>query len=201
MAQFFRVDGGTTQLRGVTPDIGFPESVGADEFGESGYDNALPWMKIKAANYAPKGDVRALLPQLQTRHVERLKTDKGFQCLQEDIAEFKRKRYQVSLNEMERRKERDARETRQALCEAARSTPGSATRKSSEKGGNLRDDGLQSDERKLSDELAAESASKKARDVFLEEAARIVGDEADLLKSGAAVTGAKPGGKIVGLPG
>ena len=47
VAQFFRINGGTTQLRGVTPDILFPSAVDEESFGESSYDNALPWTQIK----------------------------------------------------------------------------------------------------------------------------------------------------------
>ncbi|MGZ3237280.1 MAG: S41 family peptidase, partial [Burkholderiaceae bacterium] len=50
IAQFFRVNGGTTQLRGVTPDIGFPAISDTESFGESSFDNALPWTQIKSAN-------------------------------------------------------------------------------------------------------------------------------------------------------
>jgi carboxyl-terminal processing protease len=40
IAQFFRINGGTTQLRGVTPDIKLPTMGDSDTFGESSYDNA-----------------------------------------------------------------------------------------------------------------------------------------------------------------
>src|SRR5450830_239620 len=46
IAKFFRINGGTTQLRGVTPDIKLPAMSDTDNFGESSYDNALPWVSI-----------------------------------------------------------------------------------------------------------------------------------------------------------
>ncbi|HEX8955589.1 MAG TPA: tail-specific protease, partial [Burkholderiaceae bacterium] len=52
-----------------------------------------------------------------------------------------------------------------------------------EKANSMRDDGLQASERSLSSELAAEKAAKEAKDVLLIEAAHIMGDEVDLLKS------------------
>ncbi|MBL8453593.1 MAG: PDZ domain-containing protein, partial [Zoogloea sp.] len=55
IAQFFRVNGGTTQLRGVTPDIRFPSAFDDAEFGETAFDNALPWREIPAARYTPAG--------------------------------------------------------------------------------------------------------------------------------------------------
>jgi carboxyl-terminal processing protease len=53
IAQFFRINGGTTQLRGVTPDIKLPVTSDAENFGESSYDNALPWVQIKPATFLP----------------------------------------------------------------------------------------------------------------------------------------------------
>lgn len=44
VAQFFRINGGTTQLRGVVPDIVFPSVADPENFGETSYTNALPWV-------------------------------------------------------------------------------------------------------------------------------------------------------------
>lgn len=197
VAQFFRINGGTTQLRGVKPDILFPSAADAERMGESSFDNALPWMQVKAADYAPAGDLKPLLPTLLMRHEARVRKDKGFQFLQEDLAEFKaqRKKNAVSLNEDERRKERDAQEARllprEALSDAGKSAEEKAVGAAGEpsapgkKKSLLEDDGLQADERNLANELAAEKARKNAKDVFLNEAIHIVSDQADLLKSGA----------------
>ena len=120
VAQFFRINGGTTQLRGVTPDIPLPAVSDAEEFGESSFDNALPWTQVKAADYSPAGDLKGLLPLLLTLHEARVSKDKDFRYLQEDIAESKlqRKKNLISLNEAERRKERDAQEARLKSREA-----------------------------------------------------------------------------------
>ena len=105
IAQFFRINGGTTQLRGVTPDISLPMLTDAENFGESSYDNALPWMQIKAADYRPTSDLTGILPILRASHDMRISRDKDFQYLQEDIAEFNtlRKKNLISLNEADRR--------------------------------------------------------------------------------------------------
>lgn len=62
IAQFFRINGGTTQLRGITPDISLVMATEMEDFGESSYDNALPWMQIKAADYRPAGDLSSIVP-------------------------------------------------------------------------------------------------------------------------------------------
>lgn len=56
MAQFFRIDGASTQLRGVEPDIVIPSSIDDTMFGESAYPNALPWKKMQPADYKTLDD-------------------------------------------------------------------------------------------------------------------------------------------------
>jgi carboxyl-terminal processing protease len=175
IAQFFRVNGGTTQLRGVTPDISLPGLSDPKILGEGSYDNALPWTQIKPAKYTSAGDMRALLPQLQSRHDARVQNDRDFQDFVEDAAELKaqREKRAISLNEAERRNELTALADR---LKAREQTNGGLVR-----GG---DDGLQANERSLSADIAIENARKNAKDVLQNEAASIVADEADLLEGG-----------------
>ncbi len=191
VAQFFRVNGGTTQLRGVTPDLAFPTFSDPDNFGESSYDNALPWVQIKAAEYQTVGDMKDLLPLLQVRHEMRISKDKEFQFLLDDIKEFnvQRDKKLISLNEAERRKERDTRETKTKDREKMRLENKITSNDKTGKADKVvekpvsQDDGLQANERSLSAELAAEKARKDAKDILLDEAAHILGDSVDLVKS------------------
>jgi len=186
-AQFFRINGGTTQLRGVVPDISFPSFSDTEDFGEASFDNALPWSQIKPAEYKAEGDLTDLIPALQAKHAARVKTDRDFQYLEEDVAEAQalRKKNLLSLNEAERRKEREAEEAKTKAREKAADSGKTAAEKQAivEKNNAMRDDGLQASERSLTSELAAEKAAKDAKDVLLIEAAHIMGDEVDLLKS------------------
>ena len=180
VAQFFRINGGTTQLRGVTPDVAFPTVSDVGDYGESRFDNALPWTQIAPATYTPRGSVQDVLPLLVAQHKQRIKNEKDFQYLQEDIAEFNRIRKQnaISLNEVERRKEKDTQEAKLASRKVG------AKGKDAAKNDADKDDGLQAGERDLNAELAAEKARKNDKDVLLIEAANILGDQVDLLKPG-----------------
>ncbi|MBB3610696.1 carboxy terminal-processing peptidase [Rhizobium sp. BK602] len=171
VAQFFRVNGGTTQLRGVTPDITLPGLSDPKSFGEASYDNALPWTQVPPATYTPAGDIKALLPQLQGRHDARVQSDPNFQRFVEDAAELKaqREKRTISLNETERRDELAAQAKR--LKSREQINDGVDTGE---------DDGLQANERSLSADIALEKARKNAKDVLLNEAASILADEADL---------------------
>ncbi|MBI3903516.1 MAG: carboxy terminal-processing peptidase [Nitrosomonadales bacterium] len=189
IAQFFRINGGTTQLRGVTPDIRFPSFTDEEDFGESSFDNALPWMQIKAADYKPFGDLTRIVPLLASSHNARVSKDKDFQYLLEDISEFsaRRKKNTISLNEAERRKERRMEEARIKSREKEKSgeTSSAAAGKESAatRAAAFEDDGLQSSERNLAADLAIEKANKDAKDVLLDEAVHILGDEVGLLNA------------------
>ncbi|MCY7387014.1 MAG: carboxy terminal-processing peptidase [Burkholderiales bacterium] len=204
VAQFFRVDGGTTQLRGVTPDILFPSVSDAESFGESSFENALPWVQIKQAAFAAVGNLKDMFPVLVALHDARLKKDKDFQYLQEDIAESKlqRKKNLVSLNEVERRKERDAQEARLISRDSKKAngkndSPGLAgTEFASGNDSVQRDDGLQAGERKLTTELAAEKVRKNANDIFLNEAVHILSDQMGVLENGARLAARAKQGSI-----
>ncbi len=175
VAQFFRINGGTTQLRGVTPDLVLPGLSDLKTFGESSYDNALPWTEVKPAKYKPLGDMKALLPPLQSRHDLRVQKDPDFQRFVDDAEALKvqREKRVISLNEAERRNEMAAQANR--LKSRGQVNDGVDTGE---------DDGLQANERSLSADIALEKARKNAKDALLNEAAAIVADEADLQAGG-----------------
>jgi carboxyl-terminal processing protease len=191
VAQFFRINGGTTQLRGVEPDIRFPTLAEFDKQGESAFDNALPWGQIVAADYSPTGSPKTLLASLQSRHAGRISNDQDFRDLQEDMAEFRRLRSinTISLNEAERRLERSAAETRRASRIARRNGDKAANGKLADgtaeavNNEDLLDDGLEPGERKSATDLSEAKARKEAADFMLREAARILSDEVALSKA------------------
>jgi len=121
IAQFFRINGGSTQLRGVTPDISFPLTVDAQDFGESSYDNALPWTSIAPAKYQPVADLKPIVPLLAERHTGRVAANGEWKNFEADLADLRTLREQktVSLNEQVRRKERDEQEAKRKARDAA----------------------------------------------------------------------------------
>jgi len=181
IAQFFRVDGGTNQLRGVTPDIGFPQAGDdAAEFGESSFGNALPWTRIKAADYVPVGDMKAQLPVLLAWHEGRAQRDGDFQSLLEDVAKAQelRKKNVISLNEAVRRQERAERAKRLTAMLGADGAGGAGAAQAAASA--LADDGMQINERKLDTDLAAAETRAAVKDVILSEAVSILSDSVAL---------------------
>ncbi|MDH2912845.1 carboxy terminal-processing peptidase [Kosakonia sp. HypNH10] len=106
--KFYRVNGGSTQRKGVTPDIIMPTGTQVTETGEKFEDNALPWDSINAATFVRAGDLKPFGPELLKKHDERIAKDPEFQYINKDIARFealKAKRDMVSLNLAQREKE------------------------------------------------------------------------------------------------
>ncbi|OOH89627.1 C-terminal processing peptidase [Pasteurellaceae bacterium 15-036681] len=105
--KFYRIDGGSTQLKGVDADIKFPEIINAEKTGESFEDNALPWDKIPAANYKEVANARQFVADLTSKHEARIAKEPEFITLNEDIAIRKERdaRKTTSLNLVERQKE------------------------------------------------------------------------------------------------
>ncbi|MEM7408487.1 MAG: carboxy terminal-processing peptidase [Pseudomonadota bacterium] len=159
-AQFFRVNGESTQHRGVTPDIVFPTAFDAADQGERALENAVPWSQTRPAAYDPSPDNSSLLARLIQEHKARVGADPGFQFLVAEATTRKSLREQksVSLNENKRKAERDRLESEQL----ARENRFRVSR------------GL-----KPRDPDSDEEVEDLEGDILLEEAARIVRDMVD----------------------
>ncbi len=121
IAQFFRVTGGSTQHRGVVPDIVFPTVLDADAQGERSLDNALPWAAIRPVKYDTHDTPDDFITEVRSRHLHRIEEDPGFRYLIEEARARREIRDQnsVSLVQETRRSERDAREQAQRARENA----------------------------------------------------------------------------------
>ncbi len=110
IAQFFRVNGKSTQHRGVVPDIIFPTSSDDDSYGERAYDNALPWASVNAATFTPALAPVKEFDAARWQHEARIAKDPAFTLLMEEIKSVRelQDRDSISLNEAQRRKERDS---------------------------------------------------------------------------------------------
>jgi carboxyl-terminal processing protease len=105
MAEFFRVSGGSTQLKGVEPDVHFPTADAAEDHGERSLRNPLPWASIDAADYR-----RSRVPDktaLTLKSTQRIGQDPGFQMLDRRNQALRKikEETRVSLRESDRRAE------------------------------------------------------------------------------------------------
>ncbi len=106
--KFYRITGGSTQNRGVIPDISLPSLYDVSEVGESSLEAALPWDKIKAAQFNTYRDFSLQIPKLQELHKNRVSKDPDFIHLTETnkLIESRRQQKEISLNEKKRRTEK-----------------------------------------------------------------------------------------------
>jgi len=108
IAQFFRVSGGSNQNKGVIPDIIFPTAIDIEDYGERSLENSLPWDEVRPARYikvnAPVKDYKII----QSLHEDRVKSDKAFKLLLEQLELVKKSndKKSTSLNESKRKIER-----------------------------------------------------------------------------------------------
>jgi len=112
IAQFFRINGDSTQNRGVIPDIIFPTAQENSKQGESSLENALPWAQIKAANFHPYNRTRSNLAVVTAQHQKRIQSDSGFEYLlaQADMRKEILDKTSVTLLKTERKTEREKQE-------------------------------------------------------------------------------------------
>lgn len=112
IAKFYRINGGSTQRKGVQPDVVFPSFVEASEWGESKEDNALPWDKIDKAQYKPVRTISdADISTLQSQLDKRVESDPEFQYIFDEIEHYRNEKDKtwVSLELTEREAKQEER--------------------------------------------------------------------------------------------
>ena len=114
MAKFYRVNGSSTQHKGVIPDVQFPSLYPMDKIGEDTEKSALPWDVVSKSNFTPFANLNGLKPELIKLHNERMSKSLDYKMLKEDIADLEKRdgEVSVSLNLAKLKAERDSLETK-----------------------------------------------------------------------------------------
>ncbi|MBA6296326.1 carboxy terminal-processing peptidase [Colwellia sp. MB02u-9] len=115
IAKFYRINGGSTQHRGVLPDIEFPSAIDPADWGESKEENALPWDQIPKAQYNKLNDISKDVSYLTSLYSSRVEKNQEFNYLLSDIAEYKAEKddKNISLNLAKRKEKRESRKAKQ----------------------------------------------------------------------------------------
>jgi len=111
IGKYYRVTGGSTQHRGVEPDIQLPSLVDLETVGESTRDTALPWDQIgEASGFDAESSLDQEITLLDARYQERAVNDPDLNFLLDDIEAIGalRNRETVSLNLEVRQAERES---------------------------------------------------------------------------------------------
>lgn len=105
VALYYRVNGGSTQLRGVTPDLILPSLRDSMQIGEASLEHALPWDEIptqKFTRYTP--DNATFVPALRAKSQARVAASADFTELHALLEHYdaRRKEVTVTLNRAQR---------------------------------------------------------------------------------------------------
>ena len=119
--KFYRIAGGSTQLKGVESDIRLPSIFDQAEIGESALKGPLPYDTVPAADFE-KWDRALFKTELSARSAARVTADPEFGYITEDLAAAKKRQAEnkVSLNEKARRAEIEQDKARKEVRTAAR---------------------------------------------------------------------------------
>jgi len=101
--KFYRINGGSTQLKGVSSDVHLPDRFSYIEIGERDMDGAMPWDKIEPANYQT-----AAIPNYENiilKSKERLKSSAQFALIDDNAKWLSKRRdenvYNLNLKKFE----------------------------------------------------------------------------------------------------
>ncbi|PBQ30735.1 tail-specific protease [Sphingobacteriaceae bacterium] len=94
--KFYRITGGATQLKGVTPDIILPDPYAFIELGEKEYENHMPWDEISRANYTEFSAIN--YPKVIKNSHKRVTASSQFNLIELQAKEVKLKKDDTKYN-------------------------------------------------------------------------------------------------------
>jgi carboxyl-terminal processing protease len=108
LQKFYRINGGSTQLRGVTPDVVIPDEYEYLKFREKDNPNSLPWDEIEKTNYT-KWPANYDITALKTKSEERIKSNTNFNLINNNALWLSKQNDKIySLNLVKYREEQKA---------------------------------------------------------------------------------------------
>jgi carboxyl-terminal processing protease len=92
--KFYRINGSSTQYKGVTPDIILPDPYAHLESGEQFLKHSIPWAKVKPVSFKPWG-MKYSVNKLLTNSKKRVNADARFQKVKDTISWYDSRRKQT----------------------------------------------------------------------------------------------------------
>ncbi|MFT5747702.1 MAG: carboxyl-terminal processing protease, partial [Saprospiraceae bacterium] len=111
---YYRINGGSVQLKGVVPDIILPDNYRYIETGEKEHDHPLPFTEIEAATFSQNVYSLDEKPMLREKSAARILSNPTFQKVEENAKWLKAQRddTEYSLNLVEYQAEDEALDAR-----------------------------------------------------------------------------------------
>jgi len=95
--KFYRVNGGSNQLKGVIPDIILPGAYSYMTVGEKEEDYPMAWSEIGKADYKESGEAMKHMDKIKKKSAKRVATNKTFQLIDENAKWLKSRQDESSL--------------------------------------------------------------------------------------------------------
>ena len=170
LQKFYRINGGSTQLKGVTPDIILPDQYENLKYREKDNPDALPWDEIQRAFYTritPAFD----LETIKRRSISRITQDSSFSAVKQvsDMIEKSNQKIYSLKMDVYRNEQKQMRETFKKLDEFNKNNKG------------LNIQMLDSDQKRLSadnDKLERRKQWIKnlSKDIYIAETCKVISD-------------------------
>jgi carboxyl-terminal processing protease len=100
--KFYRINGGSNQLKGVIPDIILPGAYSYMEVGEKEEDYPMAWSEIGKANYKESAEAKKVMEKVKAKSEKRVSANKTFQLIDENAKWLKSRQeesnYSLSFN-------------------------------------------------------------------------------------------------------
>ncbi len=168
--KFYRINGGSTQFKGVIPDIVLPSLYDYLKTGEQYLDYSLPWDQVTALPYLPYAGGSIDLARIQAGSSARVDQDEGFRIIAQEALKSKdrmeKTRISIKLDDM--KQERDESNRSREMVGAHYRRYQDEQRSEFEASSVLDDIKRENDENKWQENLQ--------EDPYVGEAVRIVGD-------------------------
>ncbi len=93
--KFYRINGGTNQLKGVVPDVILPDNYSYLKVGEKEEQNPLPWDEISPAKYVPWRSLGSKIAALKANSQQRVSQNTTFSLINKNAERLKTERDQT----------------------------------------------------------------------------------------------------------
>ncbi len=95
--KFYRINGGSTQMKGVIPDISLPDEYKYIDVGEKELDYAMPWDKIAPVPYTTSRMMTDIINKVKEMSRTRVNSDEQFRLIDENAMRLKKMRDMKTL--------------------------------------------------------------------------------------------------------
>lgn len=170
LQKFYRINGGSTQQKGVTPDIVIPDQMEYLKYREKNNPDALPWDEIQHAEYSPTKQFYDL-SRIKSSSFDRINNQNTFKSIKETNAWFEKindKEYSLNLLKY-KEEQKQIKSAFKKIDETAKTNP------------QLELSLLPTDEKKLAEDNDKLERRKQwlkslSKDIYLSESVNVISD-------------------------